>query len=335
MRVCVLGAGAWGTSLALLLAKKGIEVTLWCNTAELYEEIKRNAENTVYLPGYKLPNKVALALDPLTVLENVYIIVVAIPGKYLGAAAREFAGHLDNQMTVVSVVKGIEPNESLTMSELLQKHWSLDESRISVLSGPNFAKEVASRMPSAAVVASKNCDLTQSVQQLFSTAYFRVYRSSDVKGVEMGGVLKNVVAIGAGIIEGLGYGDNTKAALIVRGLEESKRLFAKMGCSEKTLVGLSCLGDMVATCSSPLSRNKRFGYLIGKGENPLEARNTISPDGQAIEGLESLEGLLKLAKALGVELPIAEEISEVTSGSTIPLKAVRRLMTRELKAEYL
>lgn len=333
MRVCVLGAGAWGTSLTLLLAKKGIEVTLWCNTPELYGEIKRNAENTMYLPGYKLPNTVALALDPLTVLENVNIIVAAIPGKYLGAAAREFAGHLDNQMTVVSVVKGIEPNESLTMSELLQKHWSLDESRISVLSGPNFAKEVASRMPSAAVVASKNCDLTQSVQQLFSTAYFRVYRSSDVKGVEMGGVLKNVVAIGAGIIEGLGYGDNTKAALIVRGLEESKRLFMRMGCSEKTLVGLSCLGDMVATCSSPLSRNKRFGFLIGQGMNPSEARNTISPDGQAIEGLESLEGLLKLASALGVELPIAEEISAVTSGSTTPLRAVRRLMRRELKAE--
>lgn len=333
MRVCVLGAGAWGTSLTLLLAKKGIEVTLWCNTPELYDEIKRNSENTMYLPGYKLPNTVALALDLLTVLENVNIIVVAIPGKYLGAAAREFAGHLDNQMTVVSVVKGIEPNESLTMSELLQKHWSLDESRISVLSGPNFAKEVASRMPSAAVVASKNRDLTQSVQQLFSTAYFRVYRSSDVKGVEMGGVLKNVVAIGAGIIEGLGYGDNTKAALIVRGLEESKRLFMRMGCSEKTLVGLSCLGDMVATCSSPLSRNKRFGFLIGQGKNPLEARNAISPDGQAIEGLESLEGLLKLASALGVELPIAEEISAVTSGSTTPLRAVRRLMRRELKAE--
>ncbi len=335
MRVCVMGAGAWGTALSLLLAKKRAKVTLWCNTPDLKDEILRNAENIRFLPGYKLPSEVALESDHLTAIKGIDIMVAAVPGKYLASVCRDFAGHLEKQVNVVSVVKGIEPTLSLTMTELIKRELSVDDQKIAVLSGPNFAKEVASHMPSAAVCASKNQDLAKTTQDLFSTAYFRVYRSDDVLGVELGGVLKNVVAIGAGIVEGLGFGDNSKAALLVRGLEESRRLFKTLGAKEATLFGLSCLGDMVATCSSPLSRNKRFGLLIGQGTSPKDARREVSKDGQAIEGLESLEGLLQLARGCGVELPIANEIEGVVSGSTTPLRAIRRLMRRELKAELI
>lgn len=335
MKVCIIGAGAWGTALSILLAKKRTKVTLWCNTSDLKDEILNNAENIRFLPGFKLPSEVVLESDHLTAVKGMDIIIAAVPGKYLASVCRDFAGHLEKQVKVVSVVKGIESTQSLTMTGLIKRELSVDEQEIAVLSGPNFAKEVANHMPSAAVCASKNQDLARTVQNLFSTAYFRVYRSDDVLGVELGGILKNVVAIGAGIIEGLGYGDNTKAALLVRGLEESRRLFKALGAKEATLFGLSCLGDMVATCSSPLSRNKRFGVLIGKGVLQKDARQEISKDGQAIEGLESLQGLLCLAKGCGVELPIANEIEGVVSGSTTPLRAIRRLMRRELKAELI
>lgn len=333
MRVCVMGAGAWGTALTTVLASKPIEVILWANTPDLADEIRRNAENIRYLPGYKLQDKVVIESDPLTASKGIDIMVAAVPGKYLAMAAREFTRNLENQTKVVSVVKGIEPEQSLTMSELLSKEWNLDSDKIAVLSGPNFAREVAQKMPTAAVCASKSDELSKQIQQLFSNTYFRVYRSKDVKGVELGGALKNVVAIGAGVIEGLGFGDNTKAALVVRGLEEARRLYKALGAQEATLRGLSCLGDMVATCSSPLSRNKRFGYLLGKGKKPDEARDEISPDGQAIEGLESLQGLLLLAKKYGIELPITSEIDAISKGSTTPLRAIRRLMKRELKEE--
>ena len=333
MRVCVMGAGAWGTALTTVLASKPIEVILWANTPDLADEIRRNAENIRYLPGYKLQDKVVIESDPLTASKGIDIMVAAVPGKYLAMAAREFARNLENQTKVVSVVKGIEPEQSLTMSELLSKEWNLDSDKIAVLSGPNFAREVAQKMPTAAVCASESDELSKQIQQLFSNTYFRVYRSKDVKGVELGGALKNVVAIGAGVIEGLGFGDNTKSALVVRGLEEARRLYKALGAQEATLRGLSCLGDMVATCSSPLSRNKRFGYLLGKGKKPDEARDEISPDGQAIEGLESLQGLLLLARKYGIELPITSEIDAVSKGSTTPLRAIRRLMKRELKEE--
>jgi len=332
MKVCVMGAGAWGTTLSMVLSSKPIQIMLWANTKQLFDEIAIKRVNISYLPGYKLPDKVVLTSDLLTAVKDVDIIVAAVPGKYLAAAAREFLPYLDNQMKVLSVVKGIEPKESLTMSALLAREWCLTADRIAVLSGPNFAREVASHVPTAAVVASSNEIFAKEIQELFSTAYFRVYRSDDLVGVELGGILKNVVAIGAGIVEGLGFGYNTKAALLVRGLEESRRLFEVLGAKESTLRGLSCLGDMAATCWSPLSRNKRFGVLIGQGLKVEEAREQIGLD-QAIEGLESLEGLLKLAKRFNIELPIATEIEMLVNGSTTPLRAIRKLMRRELKQE--
>lgn len=331
MRVCVMGAGAWGTALTLQLASKNVETVLWANTKPLWDELVKKRENISFFPGFSIPDSVAIEFDLLTATKSVNIIIVAVPGKYLADTAREF--DLDNQVKVLSATKGIEAKEGLTASEILSKIWKLSDDRIAVLSGPNFAREVAMGHPTASVVASKSEELGKELQTLLSNESFRVYRSTDVAGVEIGSVLKNVVAIGAGIVEGLGFGANTKAALIVRGIEESRKLISAIGADESTIYGLSCLGDMVATCFSPLSRNRSYGYWIGKGLSPSEAEMRIQSAGNAIEGLDSLEGLLKIAGRYRTQLPIAETISKIVYGSLEPLKAVTQLMTRELKEE--
>lgn len=331
MRVCVVGAGAWGTALTLILASKNVETVLWANTKPLWDNITRNRENTDFFPGFSIPDSVAIEFDPLTATKSVNILIVAVPGKYLADTAREF--NLDNRVKVLSATKGIEAKEGLTSSEILSRIWNLESDRIAVLSGPNFAKEVASGHPTASVIASKSESLAMELQQLLSTDSFRVYRTTDVKGVEIGSVLKNVVAIGAGIVEGLGFGSNTIAALVVRGIEESRRLILALGADESTIFGLSCLGDMVATSFSPLSRNKGFGYWIGKGFSVQEAKALISSGGEAIEGLDSLNGLLKIADRYNTELPIAESISKIVYGNLTPALAIKSLMTRDLKKE--
>jgi glycerol-3-phosphate dehydrogenase (NAD(P)+) len=331
MRVCVMGAGAWGTALTILLASKNVETVLWANTKPLWDEITKNRENISFFKGFHIPDSVAIEFDLLTATKSANILIVAVPGKYLAETAREF--DLDNQVKVLSATKGIEAKEGLTSSEILTKIWNLSPDRIAVLSGPNFAREVAKGYPTASVVASKSESLATELQQLLSTETFRVYRSTDVAGVEIGSVLKNVVAIGAGIVEGLGYGANTIAALIVRGIEESRRLITALGADETTIYGLSCLGDMVATSFSSLSRNKGFGYWIGQGLSIDEAKKRIASGGEAIEGLDSLEGLLKIAGRYATELPIAESISKIVYGNLTPALAIKALMTRDLKME--
>ncbi|HOO97120.1 MAG TPA: NAD(P)H-dependent glycerol-3-phosphate dehydrogenase [Caldisericia bacterium] len=333
MKICVMGAGAWGTSLAILLADKPHEVRLWANTRDLYNTIVSNRENSIFFPGHKLPGQVRIEFDPLTASKDVDIMIAAVPRKYQTQAACGFAEYLEKKTVVLSVSKGIDPETSATMSQVLSDTWSLDESRIAVMSGPNFAKEVALHHPSATVIASSSLELAKLFQELLSTDYFRVYTSTDVLGVEIGGILKNVIAIGAGIIEGLGFGENTRAALVVRGLEEIGRLYKVVGASEKTLHGLSCLGDLVATCTSNLSRNKSFGVLLGQGVSPENAKSAIVGQGKAIEGLDSLEGLNKLASRYRVNLPIVEEITAIVNMHTSPSEAITRLMRRDLKSE--
>lgn len=333
MRITVMGAGAWGTSLVLLLSSKPHQITLWANNRQLYNTIVADGQNTTFFPGYPIPSKVCVVHDPLTATRDVDILISAVPGKYLRSVSREFVAHLENQTEVLSVTKGIDSETSQTMSQVLKDEWGLDDDRIAVLSGPNFAREVAEGMPTASVVASTNRQLAERLQTLLSTDSFRVYTSDDVVGVELGGVIKNVVAIGAGIIEGAGYGDNTKSALIVRGLEEISRLFKVIDAKESTLRGLSCLGDVIATCTSDLSRNKSFGKLLGKGMTPQQAKCEVSGTGKAIEGLDSLEGLLKLAGRCSVRLPIAEEIMSIVNSQTSASSAIGRLMERELKSE--
>jgi glycerol-3-phosphate dehydrogenase (NAD(P)+) len=333
MRVCVIGAGAWGTALALLLASKNVETVLWANTKPLWDDIVKNHENTSFFPGFTIPNSVDIEFDLLTATKSANILIVAVPGKYLSDTARKF--NLDNQVKVLSATKGIEAQSGLTSSEILSNLWNLQPNRVAVLSGPNFAKEVAKGFPSASVVASTSEELGKEIQALLSTETFRVYRTTDVKGVEIGSVLKNVVAIGAGIVEGLGFGANSISALVVRGIEESRRLINALGADESTIYGLSCLGDMVATCFSPLSRNKSFGLCIGQGLSVTEAKMRVSSGGEAIEGLDSLEGLLKIALRYKTELPIAESISKVVYGNLTPALAIKQLMTRDLKAERL
>lgn len=333
MKICVMGAGAWGTSLAILLANKPHDIRLWANTKDLYETITSTRENTIFFPGHKLPERIAIEFDPLTASKDVDIMIAAVPRKYQTQAACGFAKYLEKKTVVLSVSKGIDPETSLTMSQVLSDVWSLDSSRIAVMSGPNFAKEVALHHPTATVIASVNQELAVLFQELLSTDYFRAYTSTDVLGVEVGGILKNVIAIGAGIIEGLGFGENTRAALIVRGLEEIRHLYNAIGASEKTLHGLSCLGDLVATCTSNLSRNKSYGVLLGQGVPPEKAKSTIVGEGKAIEGLDSLEGLNKLASRYRVNLPIVEEITAIVNMHTSPSEAITRLMRRDLKSE--
>jgi len=333
VKITIMGAGAWGTSIAIMLARKPLEITLWANTKKLFDELVSNRENITYFPGYTIPNQVKIEVDPLTAVKGADILISAVPGKYLRDVAREFVSHLENKTEVLSVSKGIESESSFTMSQVLMDEWKLDESRVAVLSGPNFAKEVAERMPTVNVIASKNEALALKLQSIFSSETFRVYTSSDIVGAELGGPLKNVVAIGAGIVEGLGYGDNTKSALIVRGLEEISRLFEAVGAKETTLRGLSCLGDMIATSTSNLSRNKSFGVLLGRGLTPDSAKNEVSGVGKAIEGLDSLVGLLKLANRYNVRLPIAEEIMSIVNSQITARSAIKKLMGRELKSE--
>jgi len=333
MKIMVMGAGAWGTSLAILLSSKPHEITLWANNRQLYDTILSDRQNTTYFPGYRIPDNVSVELDPLTATRDVDILISAVPGKYLRSVSREFMTYLENQTEVLSVTKGIDHETSQTMSQVLREEWGLADDKVAVLSGPNFAREVAEGMPTASVVASSNRKLTEKFQSLLSTDTFRVYTSEDIVGVELGGVIKNIVAIGAGIIEGAGYGANTKSALIVRGLEEISRLFKAVGAKEPTLRGLSCLGDVVATCTSDLSRNKSFGKLLGEGLTMQQARSKISVAGKAIEGLDSLEGLLKLAGRCFVRLPIAEEIMSIVNSQTSASSAISRLMKRELKSE--
>lgn len=331
--ITVIGAGAWGTSIALLLARNGHEIRLWANTADLFDELKKNRENITYFPGYPIPNEVAIEFDPLTAVKGADILISAVPGKHLRNVARMFVPYLENKIEVLSVSKGIEFDTSCTMSQVLMQEWNLDENRIAVLSGPNFATEVAKKMPTASVIASKSLPFAVRLQNIFSSETFRAYTSEDVFGVEIGSILKNVVAIGAGIIEGLGYGDNTKSALIVRGLEEISRLYDAIGAKETTLRGLACLGDMIATSTSNLSRNKTFGLLLGRGLTPTQASDKISGTGKVIEGLDSLVGLLKLAGRYDVKLPIAEEITSIVNTQTTASEAILRLMKRDLKSE--
>ncbi len=333
LNITVIGAGAWGTSIALLLARKHYKIKLWANTQDLYDSLKTHRENITFFPGYPLPNEVAIEFDPLTAVYGADILISAVPGKYLRNAARMFIPYLENTVEVLSVSKGIEPVTSYTMSQVLAEEWKIDENRIAVLSGPNFAAEVAKQMPTASVIASKNPDLALRLQEIFSSDTYRAYTSDDVLGVEIGSILKNVVAIGAGIIEGLGFGDNTKSALIVRGLEEISRLYSAIGAKESTLRGLACLGDMIATSTSNLSRNKSFGLLLGKGLTPEQASDKISGTGKVIEGLDSLVGLLKLAGRFEVRLPIAEEIMGIINSQTTASEAIKRLMKRDLKSE--
>ncbi len=328
-KIGILGAGSWGTALALLLGKKGEQVTLWGRRREIVDTINLKRENPFYLPGVSLPENIRATLEMEEVVGDKEVIVLAVPSFAMREVAERLSRCAIGNALVVNASKGLEEESGKRMSEVVLEIMPYLKDRLLVLSGPNLAGEIVREVPTTSVVGGDE-NLSSRVQELFSTHYFRVYRNEDIVGVELGGALKNIIAIGAGINDGLGFGDNTKSALMTRGLAEMIRLGLKLGASLQTFFGLAGLGDLVATCASPLSRNRRLGELIAKGFPLEEAKRII---GQVVEGEPTTRAAYNLALSLGVDMPITSEIYNVLFKGKDPRQAVIDLMTRPLKPE--
>lgn len=330
-RVAVIGAGAWGTTLADLLARKGRfdAVTLWAREPEVVESVTREHVNHMFLPGAKLASALVAEADLAEAVRGADVVVAAAPSHAMRDVMTRASAAIERRALVVSVAKGLEPEGLTTLScvlaDVLPKN-----ARIAVLSGPSFAVEVYARQPTAVVAAAREHGVAQQVQQVFSTAYFRVYSSTDVIGVELGGALKNVIALAAGIVEGLGLGHNTRAALVTRGLAEITRLGVTLGAEPATFAGLAGLGDLILTATGALSRNHSLGVELGRGRRLDEA---LSGRTSVAEGVTTARSAVALGERHGVELPIAREVAAVLFQGKSPRQAVSDLMERELKPE--
>ncbi len=330
-KICVLGAGSWGTTLANILAEKGFDISLWVREADLYQIIKRTRENTFFLPGIKLAQNIMPTNSVKEAVQDRAVIVCVVPSHGVRDVFIETVDILSKDAIVVSASKGLEQETLLTVSQVLKQTLpKVIHKNLSVLSGPTFAKEVSRKLPTAICVASNKKAAAEKVQQLFNTNSFRVYTNDDMIGVELGGILKNVIAIAAGISDGLGLGMNARAALITRGLAEISRLGVSMGADAATFAGLSGLGDLVLTCTGELSRNRSVGIMIGKGK---KLPDILSEMKMVAEGVKTAEAAYGLAKKHGVEMPITEQVYRVLYENKSPKDAVMDLMTRRLKEE--
>ncbi|MBI3312115.1 MAG: NAD(P)-dependent glycerol-3-phosphate dehydrogenase [Candidatus Omnitrophica bacterium] len=327
-RITVLGSGGWGTCLAVHLATHGHSVTLWGATPQYAAEIERRRENPKFLPGVPIPDAVRITGQIEVAWEAAEMMVVAVPSQYLRGVLRRHKGRPWDSLLTVSVVKGIEPNTLLRMSEVIRQEVSAK--RLAVLSGPSISYEVARGVPTTVVSASEDSLLAREVQSLFTTERFRVYTSSDVVGVELGGALKNVMAIACGISDGLGFGANTKAALVTRGLVEMARLGNAAGAKAETFYGLSGLGDLVTTCFSQHSRNRSVGEKIGKGIPISEITAGME---QVAEGVTTAQSAHVLGRKHGAEMPISTAVYQVLFEGKAPSSAVQDLMLRDPKPE--
>lgn len=330
MKAAVVGAGSWGTALALLLHGRGIPTVLWSHDAEVPDEVRTRGENP-FLPGVPIPGGLEVTASLGDAVEGAGLVVSVSPSQFVGAVMAEASPLLREDALVVSASKGIELATLRRMDEVLASVLPPGVmNRICVLSGPSFAAEVARGVPTAVVVASPSHEARLAAQRLFSTERFRVYTSPDVIGVELGGAVKNVIALAAGVVAGLGYGHNTQAALMTRGLAEITRLGLAMGAEAETFSGLAGMGDLVLTCTGDLSRNRTVGVRLGQGE-ALEA---ILQDMRAVaEGVRTTPGVRALALRHGVEMPIVHQVNELLEGRTTPEAAVRSLMIRDPKPE--
>ncbi len=327
----IIGAGSWGTTLAVLLARKGIKVKLWVYEAELVEAIENKRENTLYLPGFEIPQIVKPSGSLEEVVAGCRVILNVMPSHVVRGVMSQLSSHFKGDEIVVNTSKGIENETLMTMDELLREVTPPAlHRRLSFLSGPTFAKEVAAGKPAAASVASKDDEAAKEVQELLSDSSFRLYTNPDVVGVVLGGAFKNVIAVAAGILDGLELGDNTRAALITRGLAEMTRLGVEMGADPATFSGLSGIGDLVLTCSSNLSRNHTVGYKLGQGQ---KLRDILSGMKMVAEGVKTAKSIMGLSEKHGVELPISQKTYSILYMDEDPKKAVMELMTRSLKGE--
>jgi glycerol-3-phosphate dehydrogenase (NAD(P)+) len=330
MRVAMLGAGAWGTAFAKVLAEAGANVTMWARREPIAAAIREQHVNDASLPGVILPKRVTATSDLAEAVAGAELVFLAVPSQTLRGNLADWAPHLPADATLISLMKGIELGTTKRMSQVIVETARVDPARVVVVSGPNLAPEIAAEQPAATVVAGLDPDRTQQVQQAVALPYLRPYTSEDVIGCEIGGAVKNVIALAYGMASAMGMGDNTKASLITRGLAETARLGAALGADPMTFAGLAGLGDLVATCSSPLSRNHRFGEHLGRGESLEEAQRATK---QTAEGVKSCLAIRDLAHAHGVEMPITEQVERVCHEGVDPRVAVKLLMSREMKQE--
>lgn len=326
--ITVIGAGSWGTTLAVLLAEKNYDVTLWMYERELAEEMQKTRVNSVYLPDVTIPDDISVTADIEKALSKARYVLNVVPTQFIRPVLSQAAQHIPESAVIIIASKGIENETYLTGSAIIRE---FVDRTIAVLSGPSFAKEVIKKLPTAVTLASEDYGTCLLLQEVFNTSYFRVYSHHDVIGVELGGALKNVMAIAAGISDGLGLGNNARSALITRALAEMTRLGVMMGANEHTFSGLSGLGDLVLTCSSELSRNYTVGFELGKGE---KLSDIISRRKSVAEGVATTKSANGLAKKYNVEMPIVSEVYSVLYEEKAPKQAVTDLMNRTLKAEF-
>jgi glycerol-3-phosphate dehydrogenase (NAD(P)+) len=331
MKIAVLGAGGWGTTLAILLHYNGHDVTLWEYKRNYSKVLDKTRKNERYLPGIKIPKEIKITHDLEESASNKNMIVLAVPSQFLRGVVKNISYSTIKNSILVSVAKGIENKTMMTMSQMLKDVFpSVDEGQIGVISGPSHAEEVSRKIPTAVVAASSEIETSKSIQVAFITAYFRIYSSIDIIGVELGGAFKNVIAIGAGIVDGVKFGDNTKAAIMTRGIAEISRLGEVMGAQPDTFAGLSGMGDLIVTCMSRHSRNRYVGEQIGSGK---KLKDVLKSMDMIAEGVETSRSVTQLSKNHNVETPIADEVYKILFEDKDPVKATTDLMTRDMKRE--
>lgn len=326
--VGIVGAGSWGTALALVLNKNGHHVVVWSCIEEEVKQILEKRENESKLPGVKIPDSIGFTCDLKETVEDKDVVVMAVPSVFIRNTARQMRSYVKEGQVLVTVSKGIEENTLMTLSEQIEEE--IPQTKAAVLSGPSHAEEVSRGLPTTVVAGAADKKTAEYLQSIFMNDTFRVYTSPDVLGIEIGGALKNVIALAAGIADGLGYGDNTKAALITRGIAEITRLGVKMGGKLESFTGLTGIGDLIVTCASVHSRNRKAGYLIGQGKTMDEAMSEVK---MVVEGVYSAKAALALARIHGVSMPIVEEVNKVLFENKKAVEAVRDLMMRDGRIE--
>jgi len=327
-RVAIIGDGAWGTALAVVLLGNGYRVTVWGPFADHIETIRSRRENKLFLPKVRLPAEISWTADRKALVDAADLVVLAVPTKFFRSVVESFSGLLPDSCRVLSVAKGLDQTTHKLMSQVAEE--ILGHAAVAALSGPSHAEEVARKIPTAVTVAAQQVRDAREWQNIFANDYFRVYTSTDVAGVQLGGALKNVIAIAVGVSDGIGFGDNTRAALITRGLVEISRLGCALGAKPSTFAGLSGMGDLIVTCTSRLSRNRAVGERIGRGES---VDRILAGTKQAAEGVWNCAIARDLAHEAGVQVPITEEVYAIVREGKSPHDAMKSLMTRDVKQE--
>lgn len=328
-KVSVIGAGSWGTALANVLDQNGHEVTIWSIVEDEIEMLKEKREHATKLPGVKLSEKLVFTTDLRDAVCGRDLLVLAVPSVYTRSTAKSMQPFVEPNQLIVNVAKGIEESSLMILSEIIEEE--LKTARVAVLSGPSHAEEVGRGLPTTCVVGARKKETAEYIQNIFMNEVFRIYTSPDMLGIELGGALKNVIALAAGMADGLGYGDNTKAALITRGIAEIGRLAMAMGAKYETISGLTGIGDLIVTCASIHSRNRKAGVLIGQGKTMQEAMDEVQ---MVVEGVYSAKAAMKLAEKYQVPMPIIEQVNQVLFQEKPVADAVLELMLRDKKAEH-